>query len=353
MKSRHWQGLAAPPINFLATLERVDDAIDENADIASEILAHGLSAFGLNSQPQGQSLDWRGTATPEDLSKARTTINQIYRDWSAEGLAERNVCNGPVLDDIDKIFGHVSDKARVRILVPGAGLARLVFDLCRKGFTTEGNEVSYHQLIASSWMLNHTQRSRQFKLYPFVCNFNNIVSREHQLQAVEVPDVHPSTELEQTDGTRLSAVGDRMTMSASEFVIHYGDGAHHEVFDAVVTVFFIDTAPNVLRYIEVVRSCLKKGGAWINIGPLLWHFGDRASRDTPGISESSMSGIETGIEEAGSVELTVEEVLLLIEQMGFAIEKHEIRDGGAGYIQNPESLLLNVYRLSHWIARKL
>ena len=70
MRSRHWQGLAAPPINFLSTLERVDDAIDANADIASEILAHGLSAFGLDFQPEGQSLDWRGTATPEDLSKA-------------------------------------------------------------------------------------------------------------------------------------------------------------------------------------------------------------------------------------------------------------------------------------------
>ena len=341
MRSRHWQALAAPPINLLSTLERVDDAIDANADIASEILAHGLSAFGLDSQPQGQSLDWRGTATPEDLSKARTTINQLYRDWSAGGASERNACNGPVLDDIDKIFGHVPDKARLRILVPGAGLARLVFDLCRRGFNTEGNEVSYHQLIASSWMLNHTQRPRQFKLYPFACNFDNIISREHQLQAVEVPDIHPSTELEQMDETTLTAAGDRMTMSAAEFVSHYGDGAHHEVFDAVVTVFFIDTAPNVLRYIEVVRSCLKKGGAWVNIGPLLWHFGDRPI------------GNEANIEEPGSVELTVEEVLSLIEQMGFVIEKHEIRDGGAGYIQNPASLLLNVYRLSHWIARKV
>lgn len=55
----------------------------------------------------------------------------------------------------------------------------------------------------------------------------------------------------------------------------------------------------------------------------------------------------------GSVELTVEEVVLLIEKMGFVVELNEIRDGGTGYIQNPESLLLNVYRLSHWVARKV
>ncbi|KAG7010022.1 hypothetical protein G7Y79_00001g002940 [Physcia stellaris] len=352
MRSRHWQALAAPPFNVLSTLDRVDDAIDTNADIASEILAHGLPAFGLESEPKHQERDWRGTATQEDLGKARTTINQLYRDWSAEGFAERNACYGPVLDDIEKLLGHVSDKAEVRILVPGAGLGRLVFDLCQKGFTVEGNEFSYHQLIASSWVLNHTQRARQFELYPFACNFNNVVSRAHQLLVVEIPDIHPSTELERADEATLTPVGDRMTMSASDFVVQYGDEVHNEVFDAVATVFFIDTAPNIIRYIEVVRNCLKKGGAWVNVGPLLWHFGDRAPKAGSGNTESSTNGEAGGIEEAGSVELAVEEVLLLVEQMGFTIEKHEIRDGGAGYIQNPESLLLNLYRLSHWIARK-
>lgn len=331
----------------------MDDAIDANADIASAILTHGLPAFGLEPKPQHPDRDWRGTATHEDLGKARTTINQLYRDWSAEGYAERHACNGPVLDDIETIFGHVPDRIRVRILVPGAGLGRLVFDLCRQGYTVEGNEISYHQLIASSWVLNHTKRARQCKLYPFACNFNNVVSRVHQLQAVEIPDVHPSTELEQIDEATLSAAGDRMTMSAADFVVHYGDGAHRQVFDAVATVFFIDTAPNVIRYIEVVHNCLKQGGAWTNIGPLLWHFGDRVPKERSESTESSMAGDDVGIQEPGSVELSVEEVLLLVQQMGFVIEKHEMRNGGTGYIQNPESLLLNVYRLSHWIARKV
>lgn len=34
----------------------------------------------------------------------------------------------------------------------------------------------------------------------------------------------------------------------------------------VVTCFFIDTATNILSYIETIHKILKEGGTWINIG---------------------------------------------------------------------------------------
>lgn len=352
MKTEHWQLLAAPPFSILANLDRVDEAIDANAEIASEILAHALPAFGLDLEPKSPERDWRQFTNPRDLSKARVTITQLYRDWSAEGFAERNACNGPVMDDIEEIFDRTPDKASVRILVPGAGLGRLVFDLARKGFSVQGNEISYHQLMASNWVLNHSLRARQFKLFPFALKFSNIVNREHQLQAVEIPDVHPGTELDILDEATMTPAGGRMTMNAGDFVVLYGDEAHREMFDAVATVFFIDTAPNIIRYIEVVHNCLKEGGVWTNAGPLLWHHEDPTPREVLDAIEQSTMGDKVGIAEPGSVELTVEEVLSLVEKMGFVIEKSEIRDVEAGYIQNPESLYLNMYRLSHWLARK-
>jgi carnosine N-methyltransferase len=63
-----------------------------------------------------------------------------------------------------------------------------------------------------------------------------------------------------------------MSMSASDFLSLYEDAAHKDAYDAVATVFFLDTAPNPIRYIETIRNCLKSGGIWTNIGPLLWHF---------------------------------------------------------------------------------
>lgn len=352
MKSRHWQMLAEPPFNILANLECVDDAIDANADIADQILTHALPGFALAKAPQNPDREWRGAASAEDLSKAQTTIKQFYRDWSAEGAAERGACNEPVLYNIDQLYADVVDKGKIKVLVPGAGLGRLVFELCKSGYTVEGNEISYHQLVASSWVLNHCLKAEQYELFPFALEFNNVISRSHQLRSMKIPDVHPATELERASVSTPTHAFERMSMTASDFVSHYGSEDCHEVFDIVASVFFIDTAPNIIRYMEVVHNCLKPGGVWVNVGPLLWHFSGRAPRDNTEGAERRANGDKEGVGEPGSVELTVQEVLLLVERMGFEITKQEVREVEAGYIQNPESLLLNVYRLSHWIARK-
>ena len=43
-------------------------------------------------------------------------------------------------------------------------------------------------------------------------------------------------------------------------------------WDAVLTCFFIDTAQNIVSYIETIARLLREGGVWINLGPLLFHF---------------------------------------------------------------------------------
>lgn len=48
-------------------------------------------------------------------------------------------------------------------------------------------------------------------------------------------------------------------------------------FDAVVTCFFIDTAHNILEYLEVIHKVLRPGGFWLHMGPLLWHWADGSS----------------------------------------------------------------------------
>lgn len=352
LPTSQWQMLAAPPFNFLSTLDRVDEAIDANADLASEILMTGLQSFGLDAESGDLALAWRGTATVSDMDKVRTTIRQMYRDWSAESLKERQTCYGPVLQDVQDMFGKHRDKSQVKILVPGAGLGRLVFEFCSRGYSVEGNEISYHQLMASNWVLNHTKLNQQFDLYPFALEFSNVVSRDHQLRVVKVPDVHPGTVLAADYQNQNSGFSDRMSMTAADFVVLYGDANHRATFDAVVTIFFIDTAPNIIRYIETIRNCLKLGGVWINMGPLLWHFADRAPANSDEAEGGKLKHQKNGIDEPGSIELTVEEVLLLVDSSGFHIERHELVDQGAGYIQNRESMLQNTYRTLHWIARK-
>ncbi|MCJ1416405.1 hypothetical protein MMC32_002740 [Xylographa parallela] len=366
LPTSQWQLLAAPPFNLLSSFNRVDDAVDANADIASEILKSSLEAFGLQDEPLDPAMSWKGAAKPSDMDKARSTIQQLYRDWSAEGAAERSKSFEPVLLNLVDLF-PVEDKGTIKVLVPGSGLGRLVFEVCNLGFEVEGNEISYHQLMTSNWILNKVVADQHFNLYPFALTFSNHINREHQFQCVKIPDVHPGTELDLSSSGMPTHASQRMSMTAADFVVLYGDEKNHQKFDAVVTVFFLDTAPNVMRYIEVVHNCLKNGGYWINLGPLLWHFeetrGPPVERERPrqnSAEEEALARTRTaierqakvGINEPGSVELTNEEVLLLVERMGFKIQSHRLQEE-TGYTQDPESMLRSLYSVSHWVARKV
>jgi carnosine N-methyltransferase len=41
-------------------------------------------------------------------------------------------------------------------------------------------------------------------------------------------------------------------------------------YSCVITLFFIDTSPNVLSTLQQIYRLLRPGGIWINLGPLLW-----------------------------------------------------------------------------------
>ena len=343
--------LAEPPFSILENLNRVDDAIDANADIADIILETALINFGLPLDPErnDSTRNWHGTATQADVSKAHTTIRQLYRDWSVEGRREREVCYHPVLRDLKGEFDDNHSLEDVRVLVPGAGLARLVFDLCQEGFSVEGNEVSYHQLFASSWALNYTQGVQKHAVYPFALQFSNLINRNEQLTKVMVPDVHPASAMLAGEAGNNGHGFGNMSMTAADFMVLYTSNSYKEVFDAVATVFFIDTASNPIRYIETIHHCLKPGGIWTNVGPLLWHFGEGSEHHNH--ARHNEGGQLPGIGEPGNVEVTEEELILLLERMGFYIEKRE-QQKSCGYIQDPLSMMQHVYRPSHWVARK-
>ncbi|KIW66469.1 hypothetical protein PV04_05802 [Phialophora macrospora] len=385
LPSSQWHMLASPPFSILDTLNAVDDALDHNADLADEILQLGLAAFGLSDNPPKDSvMNWKGKAKPSDMSKAHSTIRQFYRDWSREGFTlEVEPLLKTVLSDLESYLPSTQAAPGIQfpsLLLPGAGLGRLLFELALRGYHATGNEISYHQLLASNFILNATQRANQYQIYPFCHTFTNVTSRSNQLKRHAVPDVHPGEAFAKRLALALP-VGE-MNMTAGDFVLSYSTPESKETFDGVVTVFFIDTAPNLVRYIETVRNCLKNDGIWINVGPLLWHFDDRApgahhnddgedddddngnnSRDTradkgPPNQHSSQpkpgSDFEDrGIAEPGSFELTDEEVILLVSNMGFEMIKHELLPAHSGYIQDPHSLLQNRYRCSHWVARKV
>jgi carnosine N-methyltransferase len=87
------------------------------------------------------------------------------------------------------------------------------------------------------------------------------------------PDVVPTDELKSTtaDFSMTAGIWSQTLTPKGEFVEIYTKESQKGQWNVVVTCFFIDTAHNVLDYAETISHCLKPGGVWINLGPLLWH----------------------------------------------------------------------------------
>jgi hypothetical protein len=125
-------------------------------------------------------------------------------------------------------------------------------------------------------------------------------------------------------------------------------------YDYVVTLFFIDTSLNIFSTIEHIYTLLRPGGVWINLGPLLWSGSAQAA-----------------------VELSLEEVLTLVEEVGFTVVRprhEECQDGneqatplsdtrvGEGcerrtveceYTSDKRAMMKWIYQAEFWVALKL
>ncbi|KAB5592962.1 hypothetical protein CTheo_3597 [Ceratobasidium theobromae] len=271
-----------------------------------------------------------------DMDKVRSTLKQFVRDWGVEGKVEREACYGPMLDALCEYFHAVpiEERGNFRVLVPGAGLGRLAWDVAAKGFTCQGNEFSHYMLLASYFVLNRTRAKFEHTIHPFVHSISNTVSSRSLLRAVQIPDVLPSD----------LPTGSNFSLIAGDFEEIYGvepdpnadpdsePEPHAGEWDAVLTCFFIDTAKNIISYLKTIHKILAPGGVWINLGPLLWHWENNNSNDM-------------------SIELDLEEVKELARKIGFEIFNE--RTIATTYTGNSESMLGYVYQASFWTATKV
>lgn len=140
---------------------------------------------------------------------------------------------------------------------------------------------------------------------------------EQQLKAVAIPDVLPTTLPK--DAAFGCAAGDFLDIASDQ----------GESWDCVATCFFIDTANNVVEYLEAIWHVLKPGGYWINLGPLLYHY-----------ANSSMP----------SLELTLNEVIHVAKAIGFEILERKAVP--CMYTRKPSSMMNVLFDAEFWVARK-
>jgi carnosine N-methyltransferase len=112
-------------------------------------------------------------------------------------------------------------------------------------------------------------------------------------------------------------------------------GKQRNEWNAVVACFFIDTAPNIFEYMEVIERILKPGGLLISIGPLQFHWADGGNDERYN----------------RSIEMSYDEIKHVIQSYGFEFIHEERRM--CTYARNPESMQQSAYHAVQFTARKV
>uniref|UniRef100_A0A914HW64 carnosine N-methyltransferase n=1 Tax=Globodera rostochiensis TaxID=31243 RepID=A0A914HW64_GLORO len=308
----------------LEHFRQVRECVAENQKVFDMIVTCGAHMLGGTIQQAFEITQLR-PATEHYMTKVKSVLKQIVRDWSSEGAAERASCYQKVKEEMVKQFPEPTSRHSVQILVTGAGLARLAWDLLSLGFSVTGNEFSIFMLLASNFILNTCQQCNEFTIYPWVLDFSNAWSWKDQLRPVRFPDVNPCIV---SSDQRLNT----FSMCAGDFLQAYAADENH--FDSVISVFFLDTAANPLEYIRHIHRILKPGGTWQNFGPLTYHHED--------------------LDEVRSLELPFDQIVRLIEHCGFRIDQLLTKDHLplSRYTWNPDSMLQYSYHCGYFQCSK-
>lgn len=297
----------------------------KNAELAEKIFDHGLQYYGVSRDELDDFVHDTTNGTTKQMGNTLYAMKHFVRDWSGGGLHERDATYPCVLEAIQRAFPSRSASEPAKVLVPGSGLGRLGHEIASLGgFQVTLNEFSFSMNMAYHYLAT-LNGSNAETIHPYVDWWSHRATTAHLLRAVKFPD--------NANLLRQSSV----SIVEGEFTTALR--THEGTYDALVSHFFIDTATNILSYLETIHAMLKPGGVWINFGPLLY---------------GSMPALQ----------LSLDEVITMAESLGLELESpsescgkgmefdERVRGAHVPYAYDTESLSRNAYLAQHWVARK-
>eukprot|EP00966_Prymnesium_polylepis_P002733 62662-Prymnesium_polylepis.1 len=164
-------------------------AIDQNAAVIAQlvephrsyvgsdvahilVLADDGPGGGMRAVPAANT----NYVAESDMEKVQSTLKQFVREWGAEGEKERNEAHEPLLEALQAALPPRGRHGPPRVLLPGAGLGRLTWEVARLGYRAQGCEFSYFMLLASNFIMNKLGDG-SVTVHPWVLQTCNVRSK--------------------------------------------------------------------------------------------------------------------------------------------------------------------------------
>ena len=251
--------LSKLPFNYKDKIEKVKKGIELNQVFYNKVASLYADEFN--------DINY----TKEDLNKHRVfeeyLIRHFYmsclmRDWTLESKPERDNNYGNVLKEVKKYFNfddkNLMKNKNFKVLVPGTGCSRMTFELAKRGFEVEANDFCYIYILCDDYLINYLHKN-EFQFCPSIHSFSNYYSEASVLKKYSFPDVDIRDELQKAEAKPIKFI-------KGDFLLRYK--GKKDLYDCIVTLFFIDVSKNIVEYVEIMHDLLKKGGVWVNLGCL-------------------------------------------------------------------------------------
>ncbi|KAK7932533.1 hypothetical protein PG985_003245 [Apiospora marii] len=342
-------------VNYRQKLNDLDHLIDRNGLLCDAIAQHALAYYDI---PEAELMRFvrdeekagRRRQQPERVSVVQA-MKHYVRDWSTEGARERDPTFPCLLRTLARLYpdrggGNNASAPRPRVLLPGAGLGRLGYEVAGMGgFEVTINEWSAYMTAAYRYLESHPA-PESHTLHPFLDSLSHHATTADLQRPIPFPEPDAATALADPSSNVLLVEGDFTTV----FFARHDDDTEQQQYDIIITYFFLDTARNPLTYLETIRRLLRPGGHWLNLGPLLYGT-------------------------AAQVQLSLDEMVLVSSAMGFEYLRDDLdpaacgaptfpddKEGGplgkvrgikeAVYGSNARGLTTSSYVAQSWVARK-
>lgn len=322
-------------IGYMKKLFTIDSLIEANQDFLSCIASVPIEKYEFGDKDFDilEKDDVNKNSPSKTNFRVIEALGHYVRDWSRESDQELNVILKYVKGQLDNIIPP-DERTRTVIVIPGSGLGRIAHEIAEMGKhngTTFGSvhavEYSGIMHLCNDFVYSDSCIREKHTFFPFIHTCSNHINKSSQFRAY---DLHPRVK------------------KPRNLFLHHEDFRHFELPNlftyqnvVVISVFFLDTAPNMIEYFERIQHLTTSNihrtvsnGYWINVGPLKYGSAPR-------------------------VEFNLEEIKQIRLKLGWKdIDSEETAnnrfdDKFVGYMTDRQSLWQAFYSLCMWSSARI